>query len=209
LTTIYPDLKEVTLKTKCPACGSTNVRIENPRDYLYDHCGLTRVHLVGMGVMIADCAACKQKTTTILQEAQLLQVLGMAIVMGRPGITGEQLRYLRKLFEMTQDELAQSLGKGRRETVAEWEAMGRKRLFKSPYEEIGLRASVMSLFMARVLESEFNCLSLQHKAEYANAVSTFVERTSNLMTERDRNKPIEIRRQSRRSDWSTTTHGLS
>jgi DNA-binding transcriptional regulator YiaG len=185
------------------------VRTENPRDYPYDHCGLTSVHLVGMGVVITDCADCKQKTTTILQEAQLLQVLGMSIVMGRPGITGEQLRYLRKLFEMTQDELANSLGKGRRETVAEWEAMGKKRLFKTPYEEIGLRVILMSLFMARVLESEFNCLSLQHMAEFANAASTFVERASKLVAEREKNEPIKIRRQSRRADWFTTTHCLS
>ena len=190
-------------KTRCPACGSTNVRVETPRDYHYDHCGLTGVHLLGMGVVRTDCAACKEKTTTILQEAQLLQVLGMAIVMGKPGLTGEQLRYLRKLFEMTQDGLAHSLGKGRRETVAEWEAMGKKRLFRTPYEEIGLRAILMSLFAARVLESEFNCLSSQHKAEYAQAASTFVERASTLVAERDRNKTIEIRRQSRRADWST------
>ena len=196
----------VALKTRCPACGSTNVRVENPRDYHYNHCGLTGVHLLGMGVVITDCAACKEKTTTILQEAQLLQVLGMAIVTGNPGLTGEQLRYLRKLFEMTQGELADSLGKGRRETVAEWEAMGRKRLFKTPYEEIGLRAVLMSLFAARVLESEFNCLSPQHKAEYANCASKFVERVSTLLAERGTNKSIEIRRQSGRGDWSVA-HG--
>jgi len=200
---------KATLKTRCPACGSTNVRIESPADYHYDHCGLTGVHLLGMGVVLTTCSACKQKTTTILQEAQLLQVLGMAIVIGRPGMTGEQLRYLRRLFEMTQDELARSLGKGRRETVAEWEAMGKKRLFKSPYEEIGLRVILMSLFMARVLESEFNCLSMRHKAEYANAASTFVERASKSVAERDRNKSIEIRRQSRRADWSTMPGCLS
>jgi DNA-binding transcriptional regulator YiaG len=194
----------VALKSRCPACGSTNVHIECPKDYHHTHCGLTGIHLLGVGVTITDCTACRQKTTTILQEAQLLQVLGMAIVTGKPGLTGEQLRYLRKLFEMTQGELADSLGKGRRETVAEWEAMGRKRLFKTPYEEIGLRAVLMSLFAARVLESEFNCLSPQHKAEYANAAGTFVERVSTLLAERGTNKSIEIRRQSRRADWSAT-----
>lgn len=190
---------------KCPVCGSTNVRVEHPKQYLYDHCGLTGVHLIGKGVVVTECASCKETTTTILQEAQLLQVLGMAIVLGGPGITGEQLRYLRKLFEMTQDELSRSIGKGRRETVAEWEAREQKRLFKTPYEELSLRVILMSLFIARVVNSEFCCLSLQHKTEYANAAVRFVERASQMVKDRDKACSIEVRRNNLRTDWAMTS----
>lgn len=189
-------------KHRCPVCGSSNVRVENPKDFLYDHCGLTGVHLVGKGVIVTDCAACREKVTTVLQEAQLQQVLGMAVVLGGPGITGEQLRFLRKLFEMTQDELAQAIGKGRRETVAEWEAHERKRLFAKPYEELSLRVILMSLFYARVVKSEFCCLSMQHKAEFANAAAKFVEHASQLVAEREQPPTLRIRRQNLRTDWA-------
>jgi DNA-binding transcriptional regulator YiaG len=189
-------------KTKCPVCGATRVRVEYPNDYLYPHCGLHDVHLRGRGVVIAHCDACRNTTTTILQEAQLLQVLGMSIVLGAPGITGEQVRYLRKLFEMTQDEFARALGKARRETVAEWESLETGRLFKTPYEELGLRVILMALFGARVLASEYCCLSTRHRAAFAIASSRFVERALTLVSAADRRAPMEMRRPSRSRDWS-------
>jgi transcriptional regulator with XRE-family HTH domain len=185
-------------------CGAAGVRVETPKDYLYSQCGLHGVHLLGRGVVITDCDSCRNKTTTVLQEAQLLQVLGMSIVLGAPGITGEQVRYLRKLFEMTQDEFARALGKTRRETVAEWESLETKRLFKTPYEELSLRVILMSLYGARVLESEYCCLSMQHRAAFANASSRFIERAPSLVSTRERSAPMEIRRPSRSMDWSPT-----
>jgi DNA-binding XRE family transcriptional regulator len=194
-------------KQKCRLCGSLDAHVETPADFTYHHSGLTGVHLFGKGVEIIDCPVCHSKTTTVLHEAQLLQVLGMAIVLAGPGLTGEQLKYVRKLFGMTQDELARAVGKKRRETVAEWEAAGRLRLFETPFDELGLRVLLMALFVSKVIESEYCCLSPRHKSEFAQAAATFVERARGMVGGREVTKPISIRRHARTDDWSCCLPG--
>ena len=189
-------------KQKCRLCGSLDAHVETPPDFTYEHSGLTGVHLFGKGVEIIDCPACHTKSTTVLHEAQLLQVLGMAVVLGGPGLTGEQLKYVRKLFGMTQEELARAVGKNRRETVAEWEAAGRLRLFESPFDELGLRVLLMSLFVSKVIESEYCCLSPRHKGEFAQAAATFVERAGRMVGEPEGRRPLTMRRHARTNDWS-------
>ncbi len=187
-------------KNKCPVCGSTNVRFEYPADYHYGHCGLTDIHLVGGGVVLTACAACHESTTMIVREAQLLQVIGLTLVLGAPGLTGEQLRYLRQILEMTQDELARAIGKGRRETIAEWEARGLAPLFRTPYEELGLRAILMSLFESRVIESEYCCLTPKHLAEFQSAAAGFVAQAGKIADERTTAGAMQFKRR-RDGEW--------
>lgn len=187
-------------RNRCPACGSKRARFEYPADYHYFHCGLTGVHLFGQGVVLTDCPDCHESTTTILGEMQLLQAIGLALVLGDPGLTGEQLRYVRKILEMTQDELASAIGKGRRETVAEWEAREQAPVFRTPYEELGLRAILMALFEARVIASEYCCLSTKHVAEFRRGAEGFVARAGRIAEERTEARALRIRRR-RDGDW--------
>lgn len=190
-------------KNRCPACGASQVRVTYPPDCLYEHSGLTGVRLIGKGVAQTACASCGEVTTTVLQEAQLQQVLGMAIVLGGAGITGEQLRYLRRLFDMTQDDLARAIGKGRRETVAEWESRERARLFRVPYDELSLRVVLMSLFRERVVQSEFCCLSSRHKSDFGHAAAAFVEQAASFARQVDCPTPaLRVRRQGPLADWA-------
>ena len=76
-------------------------------DLLYEHAGLSRVVLVGRGVEVVDCPACGLRVERVADEQQLLQVLGLALLIKDPGMTGEELRYLRTLYGMTQAELEQ------------------------------------------------------------------------------------------------------
>lgn len=189
-------------KNRCPACGSSRVRVAYPSDCVYENSGLTGVHLVGKGVAEAACAACGDVTTTVLQEAQLQQVLGMAIVLGGAGLTGEQLRYLRKLFDLTQDELAQAIGKGRRETVAEWESREQARLFRVAYDELGLRVVLISIFRARIVQSEFCCLSSRHKSDFGHAAAAFVELAAPFARQANCPTPgLRVRRRGPLADW--------
>ena len=190
-------------KNRCPACGSSQVRVTYPPDCPYENSGLTGVHLIDKGVAETACAACGDVTTTVLQEAQLQQVLGMAIVLGGAGITGEQLRYLRKLFDLTQDELAQAIGKGRRETVAEWESREQARLFRVPYDELGLRVVLISLFHARIMQSEFCCLSSRHRSAFDHAAGAFVEQAASFARQANCKTPVlRVRRQGPLADWA-------
>lgn len=158
---------------------------------------------MGVGVAEAACASCGEVTTTVLQEAQLQQVLGMAIVLGGAGITGEQLRYLRKLFDLTQDELAQAIGKGRRETVAEWVSREQARLFRVPYDELGLRVVLISLFHARIVQSEFCCLSSRHRSAFDHAAAAFVEQGASFARQANCPAPeLRVRRQGPLADWA-------
>ena len=103
---------------RCPNCGSTRVTLERPSRYAFDWCGLSGVVLVGDGVVVSDCAECRETTTTIRNLPQLLQVIGLALVLGGPGLTGQDLAYLRSLFEISQGELARATGRGSRADAA-------------------------------------------------------------------------------------------
>ncbi len=116
---------------RCPNCGSTRVNLEQPSRYEFDWSGLSGVVLAGDGVVLLDCEECRESTTTIRNLPQLLQVIGLALVLGGPGLTGQELAYLRSLFEISQGELARATGRGRRETIADWEARGAAPIFRT------------------------------------------------------------------------------
>ena len=88
----------MTSEKRCPVCRSTAVRVELPSEYADDHCGLSHVILTGKGVKITHCANCGHETTLVEDEQQLLQVLGLGLLLGPPGMRGEELRYLRTLY---------------------------------------------------------------------------------------------------------------
>jgi len=187
---------------KCPSCDSTEVRIEQPREFNYDRIGLSGVSLAGNGVTIFNCNNCKNKTTVIRQEQQLTQVIGISILVNGPGITGEQVRYLRTLFGSTQKDFADAIGK-RRPTIAEWEAKGIKPVFGKPFDEIGLRLFLMHQFTDKVLESDYCFLSVQQEKEFSDFAGSFVENLQKILDKNKRPKKITINRPRRSQNWQT------
>lgn len=175
-------------KKRCPVCGSVKARVESPSEYKYEHSGLSNVILIGRGIVrIASCDNCEHVTTVVRDEQQLLQAIGLGLLQRPPGMTGEELRYLRTLFDMTQADLASALGLPRRETVAEWEA--KERVFAAPRDEITPRLILLNLFRTQIIESDHCFLLPPHIKEYEEFVESFVEYVGRVLSEHKKQKP--------------------
>ena len=186
-------------KKRCPICGSTEVRVESPPEYRYDHVGLSNVVLKG-GVKTTHCQTCGNVTTLVNDEQQLLQVLGLVLLQRPPGMKGEELRYLRTLYGMTQTALMRALNLPRRATVAEWEA--RDRIFKRSGEESHLRLILLSLFKTQVIDSDHCFLTDASQQDYDGFAQSFVNRIQKMLGEQRRSGGLSIRRRPRRKEWA-------
>jgi transcriptional regulator with XRE-family HTH domain len=160
-------------------------------------------------VRITNCDACGHETTTVRNELQLFQVLGLGLLKRPVGMLGEELRYLRKLFRLTQAEFAERLSLPRRETVAEWEA--KERIFATPREEIALRVLLVNLFRERILEGDRCRLEDSHRASFGELEAGFVERAARMLASKERaprKGKIGIRHQPRKKRWSEDFVGI-
>ncbi|RKZ11825.1 hypothetical protein DRQ53_08560 [bacterium] len=195
-------------KKRCPICGSEDVSTESPSEYLYEHSGLSNVVLVGPGIVrITHCENCGQEMTVVRDEQQLLQAIGLGLLQQEPGMRGEELRFLRSLFEMTQAELADAMGLPRRETVAEWEA--KSRIFARPRDEITPRLILLNLFRTQVIESAYCALRTPQIELYESLVESFVEHAGAMLhkpTKRPARSGFNVRLKQRRT-WSPDLPG--
>ena len=194
-------------KDKCPVCQSPSAEIHFPAEYEYEECGLTGVVLVGRGVRKTRCPDCGSGTTRILHEQQLLQLIGLAVLLGNDDLRGEDLRFLRNLLGMTQKELASKLvSGGRRETVAEWEKKGR--VFESKFEEMARRIVLLHLFRAKVLDSDHCLLDSTYNDRVlgysSRLVDDIVELTRPVKTPQE---PVFLRHRPRLKEWDIAVAG--
>ena len=139
----------------------------------------------------------------VFQEQQLIQVVGLSILTDGPGITGDQVRFLRTLFESTQKEFADAIGK-RRATIAEWEAKGGKRVFSKPFDEIGLRMFLMHEFTERVIKSDYCHLSEGQVKDFFGFASSFLQDLQKLLDEKKKPRKIAVSRPKRSRSWQTS-----
>jgi DNA-binding transcriptional regulator YiaG len=159
---------------------------------------------MGQGIVrITHCENCKNVTSVVRAEQQLLQVIGLGLLQRPPGMTGEELRYLRGLLEMTQADLAKALGLPRRETVAEWER--KRRIFATPRDEITPRLILLHLFKQQVIESDHCALLPPHVEVYDEFVESFVEYAGTVLRERKKRPPSDgfNVRLKQRTRWSS------
>ena len=187
-------------KNRCPVCGSTAVTVEHPTDYIYDHIGLSNVFLKGNGVTLTQCTDCQEGTSSVSEEQQLLQVLGLILILAPPGMQGEELRYLRTLFGLTQSDFAKALGVPRRATIAEWEA--KDRIFATPFTEIAPRLVLLNLFKTHVLESEFCFLADTHRQAYDVFTESYIDRIQEVLGQVRGDLPLNIHHRPRRREWA-------
>lgn len=102
----------------CPICGSKKARqIRTP--YHYAASGLDNVYLLGVPYM--RCSSCDDDIVVIPHEQQLLDLIAVDLVRSERRLDSNEVRYLRKNAEWTQQELGDSLGVDR-VTVNRWEA---------------------------------------------------------------------------------------
>lgn len=189
------------MKKLCPVCGSANVEFTFPPEYEYDACGVSGVFLVGNGVRRSNCSDCGNQATQVAHEQQLLQLIGLAILLGNEDLRGEDLRYLRTLFGMTQKELAEQLvSGGRRETVAEWEK--KSKVFDTKFDEMARRIVLLHLFRTAVLDSEHCLLDDNHRGRVLEYSSRLVDDILDLVKPMRKPKQgVFLRHRPRLQEW--------
>jgi YgiT-type zinc finger domain-containing protein len=100
----------------CSNCGQSARKVRG--NYLFRESGLKNVVL--KNIEIVRCAHCGNEDPIIAKMNELLRVLAIAVV-GKPfGLTGEEVRFLRKYLQMSGDTFASWLHTDKT-TVSKWE----------------------------------------------------------------------------------------
>lgn len=187
-------------KQHCPLCGSSNVTTETPSEYQYKESGLSYLWIRGKGgVTIVSCLDCNNTTTLVQREQQLLQVIGLGLLERPPGMTGEELRYLRTLFNMTQSEFAKATRQRRHATISDWERS--KRVTQRIEFEIFLRLILLDLFREHVIESDRCFLEKPHLKRYRKLVDSFVEHGMKMLGPKSKRRRVQIRHRPKKKEW--------
>jgi DNA-binding transcriptional regulator YiaG len=172
---------------KCPNCGAT-ARQRKVRRYAYRESGLDSVVLHG-GVTGSICPK-GHSLFAIQGEQQLLQVIALFLIEKRHFLSGQEVRFIRKVCEITQTELARAMHLNRRETIAEWESDAVPR--RSLASEFLLRAVLLETFKEVLKNREGNHLALTHmrvlhafEKQFAESYKQFLEAEGGAKTEID------------------------
>jgi len=91
---------------RCVDCG--NYAVGRPEEYDYTECGLTSVKL--LGVMVYRCAHCGSVSPAIPAIGQLHLLIAVSLLQKEALLSGEEVRFLRKVAGLTQAELAEIMG---------------------------------------------------------------------------------------------------
>ena len=172
----------------CPTCGELSATARAPEKYLYKESGIPNLWLQG-GVTITSCKNCGDETVRIEQEAQLLQVVTMGVLMDPRPLTGFEMRFIRGACRMSQASLASELRLNRRESIAERE---RKENPNIGFAEEMLFRQLMLEHFSRQLDIEGNdFLAPQHRKELEEFRDFFLE-FSKEFVEQFKRKPKRI-----------------
>jgi DNA-binding XRE family transcriptional regulator len=157
--------------------------------------GLDNVYLQG-GVKRLDCFGCGERFTQIEAPHQLMEVIAVGLLLKPAKLSGQEMRFLRKSCNFSQDELAKKLGITRR-AVIEREKKPRPGLRAD--QEMGLRVILLAGFKAR-LEQEGSHLDPAHEKTLEQAVSGFIDFAQSL-TKQSRKQRATLTRDTRRRQW--------
>ncbi len=107
--------RDVTVTRKCPECGGT---MEGHRqNYHYTECGLQSVMLKNIVVFHCKCGA---MTARIPAISWLHRNILVDLIKKETLLSGEEIKYLRKMASLTGVELAEALGV-HKTTLSKWE----------------------------------------------------------------------------------------
>lgn len=90
----------------CADCGG--VAIGSPQEYHYKECGLSSVKL--LNVMVFRCRSCGSVSPQIPAIQQLHLMIAVSLLQKEALLSGEEVRFLRKVAGLTQAELAEIMG---------------------------------------------------------------------------------------------------
>jgi putative zinc finger/helix-turn-helix YgiT family protein len=101
---------------KCPQCGHA---MKTARaNYLYKECGLPNVTLVG--IEVSRCPECGEHEAVIPKIEQLHRAIATSLARKVPGLTPDEIRFLRKHLGWSGGDFAAHMGVSA-ETVSRWE----------------------------------------------------------------------------------------
>ena len=102
---------------KCPECGET-MKSRREEAYRYKGAGLPNVML--SGVEVRECPSCGEREVVIPRIEELHRVIAGAIITKRPRLTGDEVRFLRKVLGLSGVDFAARVGVDPA-TVSRWE----------------------------------------------------------------------------------------
>ena len=100
----------------CPNCGEEARTVRGM--WKFDESGLKNVRLAG--IEIIECKHCGEQAPIIPRINQLMIVLARAVISKPYGLIGNEVRFLRKHMEMTQEGFSR-LVRVDKTTVSKWE----------------------------------------------------------------------------------------
>ncbi len=158
----------------CPACGKRKATASRPPMYRYRESGIPNLWLRG-GVIITTCTSCKEELLAIEKEWQLLQMIGLRLLMETRPLSGFEMRFVRGAARLSQARLAELL-RLRRETISERETKENPRI---PFaEEVLLRLVILRAFRQHLKEKGNNFLPPSQRkvlASFAKSFGDFAE----------------------------------
>lgn len=176
------------MKTQsCPACNADQIKETHPRTYRYPGAGLPDVHLRG-GVTLISCKSCGVVSVHVEKEWQLLQVIGLSLLWAPRHLAGPELRFLRTLSGLTQQQLATRIRAPRRATIAEREAG--KHLPMGFGDEILYRKVYLDAFEKLIETPGESHLAPYHKKQLSQLKAGFWELASRI--QKSGKPPIDL-----------------
>lgn len=102
---------------KCPVCGSTDIIFKRGH-HRFAESGLENVHLSNVDTW--RCSACGEEIVSIPRSTELMKSIAESILLKPTGLSGPEIRFLRKNLALKINELSQLVGVDR-VTVSRWE----------------------------------------------------------------------------------------
>ena len=107
---------------KCSQCGSESLE-SSVGDHAYDEAGLP--HVVLRGVETRRCGSCGETSVVFPSVTKLNRALGFEITRQLRFLLGSEVRFLRKVLNLDEDEMCRILGSDMtRRRLTEWETNG-------------------------------------------------------------------------------------
>ncbi len=99
---------------------SCKKQIGKPQGYHFTECGLDYVYLInGYEVETDDVFG---ESTRIFNADKLHREIARSVLLHKQKLEGQEVRFLRSLLRLTQEQLGELLGGITRETVSRWES---------------------------------------------------------------------------------------
>jgi putative zinc finger/helix-turn-helix YgiT family protein len=104
---------------RCLSCGKGRLKTTVLPELIEDLGGV--VATLRNAVLVHRCADCGEETTEIPDMQELVKAVALARAQMPIQLSGNDIRFFRRVFDMTQAEFATTMGLDSTETISRWE----------------------------------------------------------------------------------------